>query len=138
VRREEERVSFFDIGSGEFLVIAIVALLLIGPDRLPRALSEGMRWLRALRDQAAKARGDIMDAASLDPKITEDLRSTLNGIGELHPKRIAASFITDSVDATPPRATPVDAPVERPAPNRPSGPLEPPARPTPSFDPDAT
>jgi sec-independent protein translocase protein TatB len=131
-------VSFFDIGSGEFLVIAVVALLLIGPDRLPRALSEGMRWLRALRDQATKARGDIMDAASFDPKITEDLRSTLSDLGELHPKRIAQSFITDSVDSTPPRATPVSAPVERPAPNRPSGPLEPPARPAPSFDPDAT
>ena len=129
---------FGDIGSGELLVIAVVALLLIGPDRLPKALSEGLRWLRALRDQASKARGDIMSAAALDPKITEDLRSTLNDIGELHPKRIAQSFITDSVDSTPPRATPVSAPVERPAPNRPSGPLEPPARPAPSFDPDAT
>ena len=129
---------FGDIGSGELLVIAVVALLLIGPDRLPKALSEGLRWLRALRDQASKARGDIMSAASLDPKITEDLRSTLNDIGELHPKRIAQSFITDTVDASPPRATPVDAPVERPAPNRPPGPLDPPARPAATYDPDAT
>ena len=129
---------FGDIGSGELLVIAVVALLLIGPDRLPKALSEGLRWLRALRDQASKARGDIMSAASLDPKITEDLRSTLNDIGELHPKRIAQSFITDTVDASPPPATPVDAPVERPAPNRPPGPLDPPARPAATYDPDAT
>jgi sec-independent protein translocase protein TatB len=131
-------VSFFDIGSGEFLVIAVVGLLLIGPERLPRALSQGLGWLRALRDQASRARGDIMSAASLDPKITEDLHGTLSDIGELHPKRIAQSFITDSVDSVPPRATPVNAPVERPAPNRPSGPLEPPARPAPTFDPDAT
>ena len=45
----------FDIGMGEFLVIAVIAVLILGPDRLPKAIAEGSRWLRALRDQAANA-----------------------------------------------------------------------------------
>ena len=63
---------FFDIGAGEFLVIAIVAVLLLGPDRLPRAISSGVRWLRVLRDQATKARGDIMAAAERGAGATLD------------------------------------------------------------------
>ena len=45
----------FDIGPGEFLVIAVVGLLIVGPERLPKMLAEAVRWLRVLRDQAVKA-----------------------------------------------------------------------------------
>ena len=84
---------FFDIGSGEFLLIALVAVLLLGPDRLPKAVAEGARWLRAFRDQANRARSDIMDAANFDPSMTQDLRQTLSDIGELH--RAGCVAITD-------------------------------------------
>ena len=120
---------FFDIGAGEFLVIAIVAVLILGPDRLPRAIASGVRWLRVLREQATKARGDIMTAADLDPSMTDDLRKTLADIGELHPKRIASTFLSDAVNGT------TDAVTKPVSPNGPAG-----ATPKPStaFDPDAT
>ena len=120
---------FFDVGGGEFLVIAIVAVLLLGPDRLPRAISSGVRWLRVLRDQATKARGDIMAAADLDPTMTDDLRQTFNDIGELHPKRIASSFLSDAVNGT------TDA-VTKPLSSNGPGTATP--KPASSFDPDAT
>ena len=121
----------FDIGAGEFLVIAIVAVLLLGPDRLPRAVASGVRWLRVVRDQATKARGDIMAAADLDPSMTDDLRQTFADIGELHPKRIASTFLSDAINGT------SDAVTKPVSPNGPSA-ATPAAKPTSSFDPDAT
>lgn len=122
-------MTFFDIGGGEFLVIAIVAVLLLGPDRLPRAVSSGVRWLRVLREQATKARGDIMSAADLDPSMTDDLRQTWNDISELHPKRIASTFLSDAVNGT---SEAITKPVS------PNGPEASTPKPTTAFDPDAT
>lgn len=123
---------FFDVGGGEFLVIAIVAVLLLGPDRLPRAIASGVRWLRVLREQATKARGDIMAAADLDPTMTDDLRQTFSDIGELHPKRIASTFLSDAVNGT------ADAVTKPVSPNGPAASTKPAPKPTSSFDPDAT
>ncbi len=123
---------FFDVGGGEFLVIAIVAVLLLGPDRLPRAIASGVRWLRVLREQATKARGDIMAAADLDPTMTDDLRQTFSDIGDLHPKRIASTFLSDAVNGT------ADAVTKPVSPNGPAASTKPAPKPTSSFDPDAT
>lgn len=140
----------FDIGMGEFLVIALVAVLILGPDRLPKAIAEGSRWLRALRDQAANARREIVDAADLDPSVTDDLRKTMSDLSELHPRRLASSILSDSgldSGATKPAApgpaaaTPAVPPVP-PAANGFGAAARPAAAPAPSsgvaFDPDAT
>ena len=142
----------FDIGMGEFLVIAIIAVLILGPDRLPKAVAEATRWIRALRDQAANARREISAAADLDPSITDDLRKTMSDLSDLHPRRLASSILADvnpMAAATPTPATPSAAPVATPARTRAPSPAEAtaaspaPASPTPApaspaFDPDAT
>jgi sec-independent protein translocase protein TatB len=142
----------FDIGPGEFLVIAIVGLLIVGPDKLPKMLAEGVRWLRVLRDQAVKARGEIVAAADIDPGVTDELRRSVSDIAELHPKRIMGSLMSDVVDgpaAAPAPAVPAPPPAPvnsfgasaastslgpRPADAQAAGTPAPPA----AFDPDAT
>ncbi len=137
----------FDIGMGEFLVIAVIAVLILGPDRLPKAIAEGSRWLRALRDQAANARREIVNAADLDPAMTDDLRKTMSDLSELHPRRLASSILSDVNPMT--AATPAAAatPPAPPAPARAAAPPAPPAAASPppaptgpvaAFDPDAT
>jgi sec-independent protein translocase protein TatB len=135
----------FDIGMGEFLVIALVAVLILGPDRLPKAIAEGSRWLRALRDQAANARREIVNAADLDPAVTDDLRKTMSDLSELHPRRLASSILSDAnpLAAQEPVAPAPSAPsTPRPAAGQPAAPPAPapPARQAPAaaFDPDAT
>jgi sec-independent protein translocase protein TatB len=143
----------FDIGPGEFLVIAIVGLLIVGPERLPKMLAEGVKWLRLLRDQAVKARGEIVAAADFDPSVTDELRRSVSDIAELHPKRLMGSLISDVVDspaaAPSPQAPPaVPPPVNSFGANATSTSLGPrpadaPALPAPAsqpaaFDPDAT
>jgi sec-independent protein translocase protein TatB len=138
----------FDIGMGEFLVIAVIAVLILGPDRLPKAIAEGSRWLRALRDQAANARREIVSAADLDPAMTDDLRQTMSQLSELHPRRLASSILSDvtPTPASTPAPAAQPAPPAPPAPARASAPRAAPAAtpppapagPAAAFDPDAT
>jgi len=39
----------FDIGFAELIIIGVVALVVIGPDRLPGAIRTGSAWLNRLR-----------------------------------------------------------------------------------------
>ena len=39
----------FDIGFAELIIIGVVALIVIGPDRLPGAIRTGSAWLNRLR-----------------------------------------------------------------------------------------
>ncbi len=64
----------FDIGLGELLIIGVIGLLILGPDRLPSAAAQTARFLRQLRDQAAAARQSIVDAADIDPATLKDLK----------------------------------------------------------------
>lgn len=59
----------FDIGLGELLTIGVVALVVLGPDRLPRAAAQAGRVLRQVRAQAAAARAQLDDA--LGPELTD-------------------------------------------------------------------
>ena len=85
----------FDIGLGEFIALAVIALIVFGPDRLPKAAAQGGRALRQLREMAANARKELGDSAGLDT-LSEEWKS----LQELHPKRIIASAL-DSPAATP-------------------------------------
>ena len=120
-----------DIGAGEFAVIAIIAVLILGPDKLPRAIATVLSWTRMLREQAAKARTEIVAAADVDPTISADLKRSVQDLAELHPKRLAQSFITDAVPQTP--SSPMT-----PAPRPSSGPSAPGGASPAAFDPDAT
>lgn len=72
----------FDIGIGELLMIGVVGLIVLGPDRLPSAAAQAARFLRQLRDQAADARASIIEAADIDPNTLKDLK-------QLDPRAIA-------------------------------------------------
>jgi sec-independent protein translocase protein TatB len=51
----------FNIGPMEFLVLAIVAVIVLGPDRLPSLAKDAARMLRTLRDMATGARQQLRD-----------------------------------------------------------------------------
>ena len=85
----------FDVGMCEFVVIAVIAVLILGPERLPKAIADVSRWVRVIRDQAANARRDIAAAADLDPSITDDIRQSMKDLADLHPRRLASSILSD-------------------------------------------
>jgi sec-independent protein translocase protein TatB len=103
----------FDIGIGEILLIGALALLVFGPDRLPKAAADAGRWVRNLREMASGARKDLADSAGLD---LSDAMDTMRSLQDLHPRRIASNLLSDD-------------PVE---------PANPKVKPPASMDPDAT
>jgi len=48
-----------NIGGWELILIILVGLFIFGPDRLPKAISDGVRMLRTLRQMARNATGDL-------------------------------------------------------------------------------
>ena len=52
-------MDFFGINGWEFLVLLLLAMFIFGPDRLPKAISDGVRMIRNLRDMARNATTDL-------------------------------------------------------------------------------
>jgi sec-independent protein translocase protein TatB len=76
---------FNNLGWEELLLLAVVGLIVFGPDRLPRAIKDASKMLRELRTLARSAAGDLK--AELGPEMADlDLRS-------LHPRR----FVEDAL-----------------------------------------
>jgi Tat protein translocase TatB subunit len=97
-----------DIGLGEIIVIVVIALLVFGPDRLPKVAADAARMLRQVRVMAASARKDLVDAAGL--KDDGEMAQTVRDLRDLDPRRAMQGVLTDDPD---PRG-PVSA--ERPGP----------------------
>jgi sec-independent protein translocase protein TatB len=65
-------MDFFGINGWEFVVLLLLATFIFGPDKLPKAISDGVRMLRNLRDLARNATNDL--SRELGTEITlEDL-----------------------------------------------------------------
>src|SRR5881398_1793607 len=88
---------FDHVGWGELMVLAIVGLVVLGPDRLPKAAADAAKWLRELRRMARNATQDIK--AELGPEMADlDLAS-------LHPRRIMQSALWDDDEVRAPATT---------------------------------
>ena len=72
----------FDIGPGEFAVLVIVGILVVGPERLPGMLRQAMTVVRNLRGQVATAKEQL--TASIGPQVGE----MVDLVGDLNPRRL--------------------------------------------------
>lgn len=72
----------FDIGPGEFALIVVLGIVIVGPERLPGMLRQGMSMMRTLRNQVTSARAEL--DASIGPQVSE----MVDMVAELHPKRL--------------------------------------------------
>jgi sec-independent protein translocase protein TatB len=64
----------FNVGPMEFVVLALVAVIVLGPDRLPQFAKDAANLLRTLRELATGARTQLRD--ELGPEFADmDLRN---------------------------------------------------------------
>lgn len=114
----------FDLSISKLLILAVIALIIFGPNELPKIASQAGRALRDLRKIAEGAKNDLREG--LGPEFADF------EIEDLNPKRFVQKHFLDDINgdsakaaAQPPRQTSANgtllAPGERPP-----------------FDPDAT
>jgi sec-independent protein translocase protein TatB len=81
----------FDIGLPEFLVLAVVALFVFGPDKLPDVARQAGRMLRSARQMLTQAKSQLSD--ELGPEFA-DL-----DLSDLNPRSLVKKHLLDDLDA---------------------------------------
>ena len=82
-----------DIGGGELLGLALVALVLVGPNKLPTFAADAARFIRKVRGFAQSATSDLRE--NLGPGF-EDL-----SISDLNPKAFIRKQMRQALDDEP-------------------------------------
>ncbi len=88
----------FDIGFPELIVVSIVALLVIGPDKLPETLRALFLWVGRLRRSLTNIRADIENEIGAD-----DIRQQLHNesiMKELKETRQQLQRVVNQTDQT--------------------------------------
>ena len=81
---------FFDLSIGKILVLAVIALVVFGPDQLPKMAHQAGRTLRELRRMADGATRDLREG--LGPEFSDfDVR-------DLHPGNFVRKHLFDDLD----------------------------------------
>lgn len=92
----------FDIGFAELVLISVVALLVIGPERLPGAIRTGSLWLskfkRGFNDIKREVQQELHNDGVMQElrKTGEDLKNQANSIQQ-DVKKAAESAVQSSV-----------------------------------------
>ena len=81
----------FDIGFSEIMVVAIISLIIMGPERLPETVRTITLWLGRLRQFISSARSELEDEVGIDEirrqlrneKIMRDLEKTKDELAGL-------------------------------------------------------
>jgi sec-independent protein translocase protein TatB len=86
---------FFDFGAGEIVGLAILAMVLVGPDRLPQFAVEAAKVVKKLRGLATNATNELKE--NLGPGF-EDLKPA-----DLNPKTFMKKQIESALDEGEPK-----------------------------------
>ncbi|KAB8165117.1 Sec-independent protein translocase TatB [Streptomyces sp. 3MP-14] len=81
---------FFDIGSLEFITLIVLAIMVFGPEKLPRMIREVAQFIRKVREFSDNAKQDIRSELGPDFKDFE--------FEDLNPKNFARKHLLDNED----------------------------------------
>lgn len=82
----------FDLNLSKLLVLGILALIIFGPDHLPKVAAQAGRALRDLRRIAESAKADLQEG--LGPEFSDF------DINDLNPRTFVRKHLWDEFDAT--------------------------------------
>ena len=71
----------FDIGFWELVIISVVALLVMGPEKLPGLLRDVSKWARTIRQFVTETRAEIERDITFEPG--QDLKNRISELDEL-------------------------------------------------------
>ena len=81
---------FFDFGAGELMGLAVLAMILIGPERLPNFAVDAAKFVKKVREMATNATNELKE--NLGPGF-EDLKPT-----DLNPKTFIQKQLSGVLD----------------------------------------
>jgi sec-independent protein translocase protein TatB len=87
---------FFDFGAGEIIGLAVLAMILIGPERLPHFAVDAAKFVKKVREMATNATNELKE--NLGPGF-EDLKPT-----DLNPKTFIQKQLSSVLDESDDRA----------------------------------
>jgi len=114
----------FDLSISKLLILAVIALIIFGPNELPKIAGQAGRALRDLRKIAEGAKNDLREG--LGPEFADF------EIEDLNPKRFVQKHFLDDINGDSAKAA-----AQSPHQTRANGTLLAPGE-RPPFDPDAT
>ncbi|HEY6274890.1 MAG TPA: sec-independent translocase [Streptosporangiaceae bacterium] len=80
----------FDLNFSKLLVLAVIAVVIFGPDQLPKIATQAGRALRELRRLADGAREDLREG--LGPEFSDF------DLADLHPRNLVRKHLLDGLD----------------------------------------
>src|SRR3954471_21784409 len=80
----------FDIGLPEFMVLAVVAIFVFGPDRLPDVARQAGRLLRQARGMLTQAKSQLSE--ELGPEFAN------LDLNDLNPRALVKKHLLDDID----------------------------------------
>jgi len=104
----------FDLSITKILILAVLGLMIFGPDQLPRMAAQAGKALRDLRRMAENARSDLTDSLGPDFKDFD--------FNDLNPKSFVRKHLIDGFDddddptwsgPSGPAVTDIDSPLGR-------------------------
>jgi len=117
----------FDIGWSEFLVIAVVALIAIGPKELPGVLRTIGQWMGKARRMAAEFQGQFQEA--MREAEMADLKKSFDEVKEAASGFTSGGGVMTSLQKDVSEALRIDD-VDKPAETTAAAAIEPPAAPS--------
>lgn len=90
---------FSSIGWGEVLVVVIVGIIVIGPERLPRLITDVRAMIKAARDAVATARKELDDEFGDDFDEFRKPLSQLNDVRQMGAKGLITKTLLDGDDS---------------------------------------
>lgn len=115
----------FDLSIGKLLVLAVIAIVVFGPDQLPKVAGQVGRTLRELRRMAEGATQDLREG--LGPEFSDF------DVTDLHPRNFVRKHLLDDFDLNGTSEAEPEPVASGVAPTVPLAPGE-----NPPYDPEAT
>uniref|UniRef100_A0A2P2ICF1 Twin arginine-targeting protein translocase TatB n=1 Tax=Hirondellea gigas TaxID=1518452 RepID=A0A2P2ICF1_9CRUS len=75
----------FDIGFGEMVLVGIIGLIVLGPERLPTAIRSVMRWVNSAKKLVNTVKDEISQELKLHEMNESMIKATKKGFENLDP-----------------------------------------------------
>ncbi|MGB5445418.1 MAG: Sec-independent protein translocase protein TatB [Psychromonas sp.] len=76
----------FDIGFWELVVIAVIGLVVLGPERLPGAIRSVMHWVTTIKEMANSVKAEVAQELKLHELNENMIKATKKGLSDLDPE----------------------------------------------------